>query len=314
MDTDAPPAMKHLRVLSRVISFSLYTLIPLSAVFLITGILSGSLTVMAITFDCGLGLIIQFVGFFSIRTILKSNIYKFPYGTGKLENFTSLLYGVLSIPTALFVMYSAVGRLMSAPVTVAFGIAQLPLIPALARSTFLCLWTQRLAKKSESPMVYSYYVGAKICTMFNVAVFFGISVGFLLSKAGQTHIAVFVDPLLSILIAVYLLYNGVQLTVSNFKSIADFPLREDDQLKVIAALTEQYEKYDDVGNIYTRMSGDRRFITIEVYLNDGTRMKEIGELEDAMRASLEKHFSNMHFSLAPRRAGNGEERKTETTV
>jgi len=305
MNKNDTPTQDNLRILSRVISFSLYTLIPLSVFFLVAGILSKSLTVMAITFDCGLGLLIQLVGFFSIRTILKSNVHQFPYGTGKLENFSSLLYGVLSIPTAIFIMYSSVARLMSAPVAVAFGVAQLPLIPALIRSTLLWRWTSRLRVNSESPMIYSYYIGAKVCTMFNVAVFVGVSVGLMLSQTGQVRLAAAVDPLLSTFIAVYLLYNGLRLTISNFKSIADYPLQEDDQLKVLAALSQQYDKYDNIGNIYTRKSGDKRFITIELFLSDETSMKEIGELKSDVQAYLSQYFGHMHFSLVPLRSPAG---------
>ena len=311
MNQNNTSTQESLTVLSRVISFSLYTLIPLSALFLVTGILSGSLTIMAITFDCGLGLLIQLVGFFSIRTILKANLYQFPYGTGKLENFSSLFYGALSIPIAIYIIYSSFVRLTSPPVVIAFGIAQLPLIPALIRSVFLWRWTHRLTTQCESPMIHSYYIGAKVCTLFNVAVLVGISAGFLLSRFGQAGLSATVDPFLSLFIAFYLLYNGIRLTISNYKSLADYPLSEDDQLKILAALIRQYDKYDNIGNIYTRRSGGKRFIAIELSLSDETSMREIGELNNEILADLEPHFTDIDFSLIPIRSSTAKNHDTQ---
>lgn len=45
----------------------------------------------------GLSLIVQIFAFKSIRTILKSNVMKFPYGTGKLENFSSIVFCGISL-------------------------------------------------------------------------------------------------------------------------------------------------------------------------------------------------------------------------
>lgn len=148
-------------------------------------------------------------------------------------------------------------------------------------------------------MIYSYFIGAKVCTMFNVAVLIGISAGFLLSKTGHVQLATAVDPILSIFIALYLLYNGIRLTSSNFRSLADYPLPEEDQLRLLATLTRQYDKYEDIGNIYTRQSGDTKFISVELFLLKGTTMTEISELQNAMQKDLEETFTNIDFSIVP---------------
>ncbi len=299
MNENSKKTAEPLSDLKKVIDFAFYTLIPLSLLFIVIGILSNSATIMAITFDCGLGFIIQLFAFTSIRTILKTNILKFPYGTGKLENFSSLLYGSLTIPTALFIIFSSIMRLFSTPVAVSFGIAQIPLIPALARSVFLLKWTSKLKKESESPMILSYYIGSKICTMFNVAVIVGISTGFILVSRGFEEIAFMIDPVLSVLIALYMLYNGIILTVGNFKSMADFPLSEEDQLKIMGVVGQEYENYEDIGNIYTRISGKRRFIEMELYFKKGTCLNEIMKLRKNMEKLLEGRFEDVHFTLIP---------------
>lgn len=285
--------------LKKVIDIAFYTLIPLSLLFLITGILSNSIAIQAITFDYGLSFIIQLFAFKSIRTILKTNILKFPYGTGKLENFSSFLYGSLAIPTSLFIIYSSVMRFVAPPSFIFFGIAQVPLIPSLLRSTLLFRKSLRLMKTSESPMVHSYYVNFKICLMFDIGVLIGISSGLALVTLGHDHIAYLIDPILSMIIAAYMLFCGVTLTAGNFKVLIDFPLPEQDQLKIMGVLAQEYESYENIGNIYTRISGKRRFIEIELYFKENMLLVEIMNLQRRIENRLREHFPDVRFILIP---------------
>lgn len=291
--------VEPLLALKKVIDIGFYTLIPFSLLYLITGIVSNSITILAITLKYGLSFIVQLFAFKSIRTILKTNILKFPYGTGKLENFSSLLYGSLVIPTAFFIIYSSGIRLFSSLEKVSFGIAQISLIPSLIRSILLYMWTSKLIKKSKSPMIHLYYSNFRVSTLLDVSVITGISIGFFLTLFGNEKFAYAIDPILSIIVALYMLYKGIRMTVGNFKAMVDFPLGEEDQLKIMGVIGQKYERYEDIGNIYTRISGERRFIEMELYFSRKTSLAEIINLREEMETQLREHFGNIHFTLVP---------------
>ncbi|UCH89593.1 MAG: cation diffusion facilitator family transporter [Thermoplasmata archaeon] len=290
---------QELEDLKRLVDIAFLSIIPFIILYFIFGYFSNAITIYTIAFDYGLSLIVQVFAFQSIRTIQKSNILKFPYGTGKLENFSSFLYGALAIPTSLFIIYTAAWRFMSPPEFISFSLAQIPLVPSLLRSIWLFRRSSKLMQKSESPMVHSYYINFKVTTLFDIGVLIGISFGFVLVSSGQETLAYLLDPIISLILALYMLYCGITLTVGNFKVLIDFPLPEQDQLKIMGVLAQQYESYENIGNIYTRSSGKKRFIEIELYLKKDMSLKEISKLQGKIEKHLQEHFPEMRFILIP---------------
>jgi len=265
---------------------------------LVTGILSNSITILAVAFDYGLSFIVQLFAFKSIRTIVKSNVMKFPYGTGKLENFSAIVYGALAIPISLFIIYSSFTRLILPP-AISFGIAQIPLIPNLVRSILLFRKARQLKQTNESPMLHSYYVNFKVSTLIDVGVLASLSVVFLLANLGHGNIAIVIDPTVSLFLGAYMLFCGVTLTIKNFKVLIDLPLPENDQLRIMGILAQEYSGYENIGNIYTRFSGKTRFIEVELYLKKDLSLQEITNLGQRIEGRLRQHFQDLRFVLIP---------------
>jgi cation diffusion facilitator family transporter len=284
--------------LKKLVDITLYSILPLFVLTIVTGILSNSMTILAIAFDYGLSFIVQLFAFRSIRTIVKSNVLKFPYGTGKLENFSAIVYGSLAIPASLFIIYSSITRFNMAP-AVFFGIAQIPLIPNLVRSILLFRKARQLNAVSKSPMVHSYYVNFKVTSMIDVGVFASFSVVLLLASLGLEQIAYFIDPAVSSILGAYMLFCGFNLTVANYRVLVDFPLPEADQLKIMAILAQEYSDYEDIGNIYTRFSGKTRFIELELYFKKDLSLAEITAIGQKIESRLLERFPDLRFVLIP---------------
>lgn len=284
--------------LKKLVDITFYTIIPLLILSMVTGILSNSITILAVAFDYGLSLIVQLFAFKSIRTIVKSNVMKFPYGTGKLENFSAIVYGALAIPASLFIIYSSITRFIT-PAAISFGIAQIPLIPNLLRSVLLFRKAKQLKQTSESPMLHSYYVNFKVSTIIDISVLISLSIVLLLVNLGNGHIAYVIDPAISSLLGAYMLFCGVTLTIGNFRVLIDFPLPEEDQLRIMAILAQEYSGYENIGNIYTRFSGKTRFIEVELYFKKDLSLEEITDLGQRIESRLRVHFQDLRFVLIP---------------
>jgi ferrous-iron efflux pump FieF len=284
--------------LKRLVDLTLYSMIPLMILTAVTGILSNSMTILAVSFDYGLSFIVQLFAFRSIRTIMKSNILKFPYGTGKLENFSAIVYGALAIPASLFIIYSSFTRFILPP-AISFGIAQIPLIPNLVRSILLFWKSRQLKQNNESPMVHSYYVNFKVSMIIDTSILVSLSAIFLLMNLGHGQIAPIIDPVVSSLLGAYMLYCGVTLTVGNFKVLIDLPLPEKDQLKIMAILAHEYNYYENIGNVYTRFSGKTRFVELELYFKKDLSLEKITDLGQRIESRLQQDFPDLRFVLIP---------------
>jgi cation diffusion facilitator family transporter len=287
--------------LKRLIDAALISLLPLTVLSCVMGILSDSLTILTVSIDSGLSLIVNFFAFYSIRLVLKQNIFMFPYGAGKLENFSSFLYGTLMIPTSMFILYFAISRFMTPPKTINFGMTQLASIPQFLRSLVLFVWTVRLLKNkaTESPILDSYYINFKVTLLSDLSIIVAFAAAFVLNHLNYHKVAYAIDPVFSCLIGVYMLYNGIQLLSHNFKSLINLPLPESDQFKIMKVLTEQFDSYENIGNIYTSRSGKTRFIEIELYLKKQTSFSDITHLRELLTQSLKMHFHDVRFILIP---------------
>lgn len=290
---------KTVKRLKHLVDVAFCSLIPLALLSLLVAVFSNSLAVLSLAVDYGLSFVIQLFAFLSIRAIIKSDTIKFPYGTGKLENFSGFLCGALNIPTSIYILYVTVERFLSPAQSVSLGIAQVALIPSLVRSVYLFVYSRRLYRQTESPMIESYYVNFKISTCFDAGILSALASAMLLSNLGYVSIAGYIDPLVSLVLALYMLYNGVFLTRGNFKVLMDLPLPEEEQLKIMNVLAREFDNYEGIGTIYTRRSGKQRFLDIELYLDERTTIAETARLQARMQSHLDEYFIGTVFHLIP---------------
>ena len=247
--------------LARLSRRALFWLIPLTLAFLVTGYVSGSLTIASMTLENGSSIMVQLFAYRSILEMKSADPIRFPHGTGKLENFSGFLYGALTIPTGLFILFHAAGQLLSPGDHVDFGLTQLPLIPSLIVNILIYRRAQRLSARFDSPLVESYLSDYRVAVWFDVVVIFAMGCGLTLHLLGERAAAALIDPLFSLGIAVYMLRVAADQLLKNFRVLIDLPMPEHEQLEIIRALAFEFDAYEQIGSIRTRRSGAQRFVT-----------------------------------------------------
>lgn len=287
--------------LKKYIIWVLATLLLLTAITITVGIFSDSLTIFFFSLDCGTSLILHAFNMVSIVIILRQNRFNFPYGTGKLENFSGFLYGLLAIPLTLLIIHSAVNRYLHPPATINLGLAQVPVLLSMIRSGALLAWVSRLCTKhpNHSPMMQSYFVNLKLSLMRSLSILAGLLLGLWLLSSGNTEAAVVIDLVIAVSCALYMLYCAVRLLVRNFRSLIDLPLPEEDQYKILNALVLDFDEYEGVGDIYSQLSGSNRFVQIELHFSPSTNVEQIERLRSRVEQRLRNHFSKLVFQLIP---------------
>ena len=287
--------------LYRFIAWLVGTSIPMTTMVVMLGVWSGSLTIIAITIDYGLALFLNIISLIILGIILRQNMFKYPYGTGKLENFAGFFYGFCIIPLALAVFIAAVKRYLNPPETIDLRLAQLFLL-AVIRLAVFAVWITRLGKKypDHSPLLKAYYVDYRAAFINETAIFCGLVFGLVMANRGEMRFAVIIDMVIAALIALYLLYNGCRLVIKNFQSLIDLPLEEKFQYKILNCLTHEFEAYAGIGTVHTRMSGTTHMVQIELHFDEETTIKEIEELRERVEKKLREQGDKVVFHLIPR--------------
>lgn len=264
-------------------------------------IFSGSLTLGAVLIESTASLLLHVFNLIIIRIILRHNPFSHPYGTGKLENFAGFLYAILAIPGGLWILVSAYNTCIGPLQVVNLGFAAVPMFIFLIRAYCLFLFVRRIAQRQSqpSPMTIAYVVNMKVTTISDAMMLLGLLIGYVVSLTKNSGIAIYFDVGIALFIGLYMLYSAVQVLLANFKSLVDMPLPEQDQLIILQALTAHFNAYEDIGNIFSQLSGSTRLIQIELYVKPGTTAKEINQLMNNIQKHLKHHFEKMVFHLIP---------------
>jgi cation diffusion facilitator family transporter len=229
--------------LKRLIFWVFATMIPLTVLTIIIGIISDSLAIDAVAVDFGASLILHLFNLISIGIILRQNTFSYPHGTGKLENFPGFLYAAIVIPGALLIIASAVKRYLHPTTVIAFGPAQALLILCLIRESLLMFWAVRICRRHpyRSPMTQSYLVNMKLSVISSLGILAGLLFGSWMFSIGRIGMATAVDLIIAVAIAVYMCYCAIDLLVRNFRSLIDMPLPERDQYRILNALVGDFD-------------------------------------------------------------------------
>jgi cation diffusion facilitator family transporter len=297
----ANESSQELQDLRLIVDWGMGTLIPLTLLFVIVGLVAGSLTIFTVAFDYGLSVIVNVFAFVAIRIMLKKNVFTFPYGVGKLENFTSLLYGALLMPTGGFLIYAAISRFFHPPDDILFEVGQIPMAISLIRSIGLLMMTSRMLRRDpmQTTLISSYFVNYKVAAVTDVGVIISLGLALLFERTHLHGMALMIDPTVTILLAGYMLVNGCRLIVKNFKALMDLPLPEEDQLKILEVLTREYANFEDIGLVYTRRSGNTRFVELELVFDSQTALVNIAEIEQRLKVGMSAYFPDVSFRLIP---------------
>lgn len=97
----------------RVAGISVFAAIFLTGFKLLIGILTGSLGILSEALHSGLDLVAAVITYFSVRISDKPADRNHHFGHGKIENFSALVETILLIVTCFWIIYEAVGRLVS---------------------------------------------------------------------------------------------------------------------------------------------------------------------------------------------------------
>ena len=89
-----------------------FSLFPLSAMFIVTAALPHSSAVIVCNVLSAISVTVQSFSIYALWQVLRQDTFRFPYGAGKLEDFSAFLCGVLFVPAGLFMAYEASQRLV----------------------------------------------------------------------------------------------------------------------------------------------------------------------------------------------------------
>ena len=293
--------LKTRKEIKRFFIAGFWTLLLETLLCLYIAYISNSVIIFTFMLQNSLSLIVYFFAIIALDLSIKDNSYKFPYGTGRLENFISFFQAGLSLPGAGIVLYSIWKTSVNAPPTISFGYTQIAFLYINLRLVMLKWWANSIMKRSDaySPILKAYNIYYTICLIETILSAVSLLVALYLQHSHMVLQARIIDILLSVIVATYWIVNSLKVMKENFEALIDLPLKEADQLMIMKTLAEQFNQYEGIGYIYSRTSGRQKIIEIELNFSKNRNLSEIADLQEAMKNRLAQHFSDVKFNLIP---------------
>lgn len=220
------------------------------------GVYSGAVVLIASAVDSGLDFLVSVFNYFAIRYAEKPSDETFNYGRGKLKAIASVFEGLLIVASALFIIVTAILKIQTEGEIQHTSAAVIVMIISTLMTAALVVYLGRTAKRTGDLVVKTDALHYKVDLWSNL----GILVVLLVISQVKLFI---LDPIISIGIAIYIVYEAVKLIHEGFLMLMDRAL-DSDLVDRIVEILEENEHVTSYHLLRTRRSAHINYMDVDL--------------------------------------------------
>ena len=264
--------------------------VPSFVAVLVSAILSRNLLVFIDLFDSFMYLISLSLVVVLSKKLTKDLRYEYNYGVGKVEAISSLLCDGIAFVGLLFALGLSVHKIIfpEQPSDLVIAVVGLKVINVSFDIAFF-VKQRKITKTHNSAISKANYAEALSALLFDSVALVSLFAMWLLR---DNPIGVYICPVVSIFVAIYLMFGYVKRTRQSLIELTDKTLPEEDQMKILNILTRHYNSYSQFHSINSHKSGDTTRIDIHLSFEQDTTFEEILTLKKQMQEELDSLFGN----------------------
>jgi ferrous-iron efflux pump FieF len=268
----------------------------LAAAFLIviktaTGLLTGSISVWASLLDSAMDVFASLINFVAVRAAARPADEDHAYGHGKAESLAGLFQTLVIAASGLFLIWEAGRRLVRPHPTKSEWVGIGTMLIAIGVSLALVARLKRVARETESQALRSDALHYATDVYTNSGALLALLI---VALTGWTV----VDPLISILIALYILWSAGGVGRESFDVLMDrrLPLDVDEQ---IANIVHSFRDQGVLGfhDLRTRRSGSQKFIDLHLEVERDKRLEEAHDLTVRVLRAIEAEIPRSRVQI-----------------
>ena len=262
---------------------SIFSNALLVAFKLTVGILGGSVSIIAEAVHSLNDLLASLITFGAVRKSSKPPDDDHRFGHGKYENLSGMVESALIILAGVMIISGAVKRIMH-PSQISFlwagvGVMLVSGLTNLVVSRILL----RVARQTDSIAIETD--GAHL--LVDVYTSFGVMAGLVAIKFTGLWI---LDPILSILIALYIIYLGTRLSIRSGKDLLDEQLPPEEVRSIETIISDRTHAIASFHKLATRKAGGTRMIDVHIHVHGKSSVKEAHDLITHIERDLQDKY------------------------
>ncbi len=275
-----------------VAGLSITSNIILSVLKIITGIMSGSLSIISEAIHSLSDFLASVLTFFSVLKSSKPADTDHPYGHGKYEDMAGFIEGVLIILASIFIIYEAAKKIV-------FGIdmdtenilGMAVMLVAVFFNIIVSSLLFKVAKESNSISLYAD--GEHLRT--DVYSSLGVLIGLILIKITGYSV---LDPVIAILVAVIIFRAGYTISKRAASNLLDHSLPEEniDKIKQIISAYKDSVTLKK-GSLKARQVGPTKDIDMILQFPENTSICDCHKICDEIENRIQLLYPNCSISI-----------------
>ncbi len=268
----------------------------------IAGVVSGSISIISEALHSLMDLIASVIAYYSVKHASQPADEEHPFGHGKAENLSGLFEAALLIIAAGIIIYESIKRMLSDGQIDHPSIALIVMGISAVLNMVVSRYLHRVATETDSLALEANakHLSADVYTSM------GVFIGLLIVV--QTGITLF-DPLVAAIIALYIAYEGVMISIKSIHGLMDVRLPKKEERLIREVLDNYKEQLKNYHELRTRKAGSERHVDFHAVLCKNSDISTIHDLMDKIEHELQKVFPDTRVLIHPEPCDHHDEEK-----
>lgn len=263
----------------------------------ITGLITGSISVLSEAAHSSMDLIASVIAFFAVRISGKRPDIEHPFGHGKVEDISALAEALLILIAAIWILVEAIHKLINPqPLeTIDWGVLVM-LFSVIANVTISHLLFI-VGKKTDSPALIADAWHLRTDVYTSTGVFVGLALIWAGDKLFPEINLTWIDPVAAILVALLICRTALKLTIDAIKDLIDTSPPAHELLWLSNYLKSWYPTVRSIHRVRTRKSGAARFIDLHVVVDPIMTVSDSHSITEKIEKSIRENLNGADVTV-----------------
>jgi cation diffusion facilitator family transporter len=275
----------------RAARYSIFTALSLAILKFVVGLMTGSLAVIASAVDSLLDIVMSGINFFAIRQAEQPADDGHSFGHGKYETLATLLQALVISASGGWIMVEAIRRLNAGNIQIQqIGNGVVVLAISMAASFWISRYLRRVGKATDSSALQADSLHFAMDIYTNGALLAGLII---LSFVD----APWLDPVMSLLVALYILKEALSLARHALRDMLDAELPDEVRNEVLRLVNEHHGELLDIHNLRTRRAGSQKLMDFHLTVCKHLTVQAAHDLADHLEEVIAKKIRGANVTI-----------------
>ena len=277
---------------TKLMKSALYFSIAIATCILVTKIyallITDSVTILASAVDSALDI---FSSIINLAAMIVSNMppdNNHRFGKNKVEDLAVFAQSMFFFGLGVFTIFSAIKRCVIPEEVLRVDIGTYSMSICLILTGVLLVYQEYVIRRTKSKIVSADKLHYAADFLSNVVAIISLQL------SQHWH---FIDPTLSILIAMYIIYSSWQLFCGAFKNLVDHEFSAEEKARILLILAKYSKDIYGIHELKTRYAGTKPFIQFHLEMSGSISLLEAHEISENIALELEKVFEGAEIII-----------------